>query len=313
MGAAAPAAMVVPALLALGGCVLDDIHTETVAMRDDVAEVRASLNDVETVSESMRNSFDGLRSDVSALIEGADARDRRVTAITRTARDAPPAPIGTMNPGSHREESGRMNQRRTRCGMVNTNRARRAALAATLAALPLPLTGCIVEDIYDEIVVMGDTLAAVRVSLDETNTRLDTVETQLNEVQRTNDLLVSLQAALGTGADTEEQTEAQRTISQTLGTIAASLERLDKHLGSLRSTLGNIDRTIPFLKFADEDEEEEEDGAGAGEGEDADAEDVERAPEDGAPENATDGADNPGAREAEQSDPPEAPTEPDAP
>lgn len=142
-----------------------------------------------------------------------------------------------------------------------THAPRSLLVLFALACLALP--ACIVEDIRDGIVVSNSEIARVDASIEASN----------REVARANELLESLDQQLAALRETNETLVALREDLAVLATIATSLNKLDKHLASLRGTIDNIDSTIPFLKFSEpepEDEEEEEavseEGTPSGEG-----------------------------------------------
>ncbi|MHC5113913.1 MAG: hypothetical protein ACYTGP_05740 [Planctomycetota bacterium] len=129
----------------------------------------------------------------------------------------------------------------------------RPTILALLAATLLP--GCVFADIEKE-------LASANTKMENANDRLDQIETSLEEIKRTNELLDDVEPQLEglTKLDHLEKLE-------TLQSIDASLKRLDEHLASLRETIHNIDSTIPFLTIsADDDEAVEEAQAEAGTG-----------------------------------------------
>lgn len=146
-----------------------------------------------------------------------------------------------------------------------TTRQRLAALLA-LSAAATGLPGCVFDDIHEELVIINQNMEETQVILRGASDTLDTVQTQLDQVQRTNDLLVQLQAGLGTEDLAQTQTENRLSIIGTMERIDESLAKMDQHLASLRKTISNIDSTIPFLGLGggDDDEDEEalaEDGA----------------------------------------------------
>ncbi len=159
--------------------------------------------------------------------------------------------------------------------MQNASR-RRWAVCALLAATAGFAPGCVFQDIHDELTSINANMKVTQDILLDANATLDDVRTQLNEVQRTNELLVSLQAGLGTEGLAAAQQQNRRSIIGTMERIDVSLAQMDEHLTALRKTISNIDNTIPFLKFAAEEDEEEGEGAegeapGAPDGENADA------------------------------------------
>jgi prefoldin subunit 5 len=123
-------------------------------------------------------------------------------------------------------------------------------LAMTVTALLFggALPGCIVGDIRDQMVAANENMLKTHELIEDANTRLDSIEQELEEVRRANDNL-----------------EEVRTLLAQLESINTSMGHLDSHLASLRNTIENIDSTIPFLSFSDkgDDEESEEDGESA--------------------------------------------------
>lgn len=138
-----------------------------------------------------------------------------------------------------------------------TTRTRLAALLA-LTAPATGLTGCVFDDIHEELVTINQNMEETQVILRGASDTLDTVQTQLDQVQRTNDLLVQLQAGLGTEDLAATRAENSHSIIGTMERIDESLAKMDQHLASLRKTISNIDSTIPFLGLGGGDDEEEE-------------------------------------------------------
>lgn len=135
------------------------------------------------------------------------------------------------------------------------------ATSCVLLAMVLPTTGCVFSDIRDQLVEINATtartsatLANTSESLAKANDTLVHLQEQMEQVYRTNQLLLDLQVGLGTDgmtASPDGTAPARKSIMDTLGSIDASLGKLDLHLASLRRTLENIDSTIPFIGFAD--------------------------------------------------------------
>jgi hypothetical protein len=111
-----------------------------------------------------------------------------------------------------------------RCGLV---------VVGVLAA-GFGLSGCIVQEIRDD--------------LKGVNTKLGTVETNLNE---TNKMLAGANERLsGVGGGLEVTNSSLSTLDERvrlLASIDKSMVKLDGHLASLRGTIARIDSTIPFL------------------------------------------------------------------
>lgn len=157
-------------------------------------------------------------------------------------------------------------------------------LAACAAFLP----GCVLQEIADRQVLIVE-------RLDRTNAALDGISLQLDELALTNDLLIELHAGLGTGVDRRTEVQAARarrsegtsevSMIVTMESINLYLQRMDEHMASLRGTIQNIDRAIPFLRIASKDEEEGAEGDAAVEdGADGAGEEGDRpAPPPGAP------------------------------
>jgi len=111
-----------------------------------------------------------------------------------------------------------------RCGLV---------VVGVLAA-GFGLSGCIVQEIRDD--------------LKGVNTKLGTVETNLNE---TNKMLAGANERLsGVGGGLEVTNSSLSTLDERvrlLASIDKSMVKLDGHLASLRGTIARIDSAIPFL------------------------------------------------------------------
>ena len=147
----------------------------------------------------------------------------------------------------------------------------RLLASLSLLSVVLPSSGCVFWRIEDQLESINATTARTSARLDDvasilnqTNAHLDTtnatlaaVQTQLDNVKRTNDLLLDLQFGLGTQSVGDTETaEKRKSVLETLDTIDTSLGKLDQHLASLRRTLENIDSTIPFIGFADPAQDE---------------------------------------------------------
>ncbi len=109
----------------------------------------------------------------------------------------------------------------------------RSRAAAVLFCLPIlaSLPGCLAFEIRDE-------LRLVNASMEDVKIKLDSVNSGLQKLERTNTVLADLDMKL-----------------TALETTNASLSSIDAHLASLRKTLNSIDSTIPFLKVSGDDED----------------------------------------------------------
>lgn len=111
---------------------------------------------------------------------------------------------------------------------------RRGLVVVGVLAAGLGLSGCIVQEIRDD--------------LKGVNTKLGTVETNLNE---TNKMLAGANERLsGVGGGLEVTNSSLSTLDERvrlLASIDKSMVKLDGHLASLRGTIARIDSTIPFL------------------------------------------------------------------
>lgn len=103
---------------------------------------------------------------------------------------------------------------------------RRLLMIASLAPLVGALPGCIIWDIHED--------------LKTTNEMVASVDSRLDQVEVTNEHLSLMQERL-----------------EVLESIDASLKKLDVHLASLRTTINNIDSTIPFLSISGDSDDEE--------------------------------------------------------
>lgn len=111
---------------------------------------------------------------------------------------------------------------------------RRGVVAVGVLGAGLGLSGCIVQEIRDD--------------LKGVNAKLGTVETNLNE---TNKMLAGANERLsGVGGGLEVTNSSLSTLDERvrlLASIDQSMVKLDAHLASLRGTIARIDSTIPFL------------------------------------------------------------------
>ena len=140
---------------------------------------------------------------------------------------------------------------------MNKSRRTRWLLGAALLGAGASAPGCIVSEIRDELVTINANMKVTQDILLDASATLHVVQGQLDQVQRTNDLLVQLQAGLGTEEIASTKTQNRTSIISTMEGIDVSLAKMDEHLSALRKTIANIDNTIPFLKFAADDEDEE--------------------------------------------------------
>lgn len=181
-------------------------------------------------------------------------------------------------------------------GRVSGVSVRSVWLVVCVALLP----GCVLQEIAENQLLIVE-------RLDRTNASLDAISLQLHELALTNDLLIDLHAGLGTGVDRRAEVQAERaqrsgrsseiSMIATMESINEYLQRMDAHMASLRGTIQNIDRAIPFLRIASKDEEEGAEGDAAAEGgvESTDVEGGRPAPPPGAPR-LDDPARDPGPR-----------------
>ena len=110
------------------------------------------------------------------------------------------------------------------------------------------LSGCIVQDIHDQMANANTKLDVVNDSVNQSNER----------VAEADEKLASLDEQLVAIAETNERLKSVDERLAVHESIDKSLKALDHHLASLRETIDNIDSTIPFLKFSSDDEEGEE-------------------------------------------------------
>jgi hypothetical protein len=105
--------------------------------------------------------------------------------------------------------------------------------AVLLVGLGLPLQGCVVWEIRDE--------------LRSANAQLGEVHESLKELEKTNQLIAEVEVGLGKIDTTNASLGDVDKRLMLLQQIEMSLGRLDVHLASLRKTIGKIDHAIPFL------------------------------------------------------------------
>jgi prefoldin subunit 5 len=148
--------------------------------------------------------------------------------------------------------------------MPNTRPSRWLLLVLPLT--PLLAGGCVFDHIHEELVAINGNMKVTQDILRQANTTLDEVHQQLDEVQKTNELLVQLQAGLGTEEAADTRAENRMSIIGTMESIDRSLGKMDDHMTALRKTIANIDSTIPFLKFSSDEVEAEADAPQDGEG-----------------------------------------------
>lgn len=107
-----------------------------------------------------------------------------------------------------------------------------AASAALLAIAPMP--GCVVWEIRDEMRAANASMQEVRRQIDHTSGLIAQVHGRLDQ---TNTLV--------TGVDRRLHR------LEVLDSIQASLAAVDEHLASLRRTIDNVDRAVPFMDVGD--------------------------------------------------------------
>ena len=106
---------------------------------------------------------------------------------------------------------------------------------ATLSCSP----GCIVREMRDELVAVNASLDRSNDALSESNQMLAQVR---DDLKQGNERVAAIEQSLATMHD-------RLTV---LASVEASLKAIDAHLASLRQTLENLDKRIPFVKFADD-------------------------------------------------------------
>jgi hypothetical protein len=115
-------------------------------------------------------------------------------------------------------------------------------------AAGLGLSGCIVQEIRDDLKSANARLGTVDQNLASTTEKLGVVERNLAETNTklatANEQLTGVGGGLGTTNSSLGQLEQQLRL---LESIDKSMVRLDGHLASLRGTIARIDSTIPFL------------------------------------------------------------------
>lgn len=146
---------------------------------------------------------------------------------------------------------------------MNGVRALRWASAGMILGVAAFTPGCVVQDIHNELVAINANMKVTQDILLDASATLHDVQAQLDQVRRTNDLLVDLQAGLGTEQVAGTRSENRASIIGTMESIDRSLGTMDTHLSALRKTIANIDNTIPFLKFSADAEEEDAEEVGA--------------------------------------------------
>lgn len=133
---------------------------------------------------------------------------------------------------------------------------------AVLLLVPMLLAapGCIVQDINDGIGTANENLTSINDSfakveranelLTKVDVQLDTVEGQLTDLsaklevlERVNEQLASIDKKL-------------TTLNGSVDELQQPLTQIERHLASLRTTINNIDSTIPFLKISGDDAED---------------------------------------------------------
>jgi TolA-binding protein len=176
--------------------------------------------------------------------------------------------------------------------------------ACLLGASLGPLSGCVVWDIRNEMRKTNVALGGVQQTMDQTNQRLDRVESGLQRLDTTNSRLESTNASIDSVEKGLGRIDATNTslsgLEQQLALLKSmntSMGNLDVHLAALRKTIGRIDNAIPFLDLGTGDAPVEEtapiarvDAAPAegapGDGAQADGVQAPAQPSDGSPPNA---------------------------
>ncbi len=135
-------------------------------------------------------------------------------------------------------------------------------LALIFAMLcPTLLSGCIVQDIRDEMRAANGQLLCVQEGLDKANTglkeanaalaqtneRLDKVDQGLTRLDRTNSLIDNVEQGLGRIDRTNASLTGLEKQLALLQSIETSLGRLDQHLTAVRKTMASLDGIVPFL------------------------------------------------------------------
>lgn len=123
-------------------------------------------------------------------------------------------------------------------------------VGAVIMATPL-LTGCVVGEIRDEMKAANANLEPLKSQIATGNEMLSLLAKRVEQVEHANALLEEGNEQLRLVAD---QLEVMESIQASLTSIDTSLKHLDDHLASLRSTIDNIDSTIPFLKISGDEE-----------------------------------------------------------
>lgn len=132
-------------------------------------------------------------------------------------------------------------------------RARRCLFPLLLAAAVLPLSGCVVWDIRDEMRGTNTRLDRVEQGLATTNTELTKVQDGLKRLDTTNTLIDGVEKGLVRIDDTNSSLSGVQEQLGLLRSMDKSMTHLDAHLASLRTTLGRIDGMIPFLDLGTSD------------------------------------------------------------
>lgn len=105
-----------------------------------------------------------------------------------------------------------------------------------LFVLCLPvLSGCIVQDIHDQIAMSNQQLTGI-------NDQLASIDENLTSID------AKLAAIDGNLA----------TVDGRMASLQGVLDAITEHLASLRRTINNIDSTIPFLRLSGDDDEAKE-------------------------------------------------------
>lgn len=122
------------------------------------------------------------------------------------------------------------------------------------------LPGCVFWEIRDGVRDTNSRLDSVDASLGRTNERLEqvnselrTLQSDLNRLDTTNAELVNVQDDLGRLDKTNQFLTNVQARLDTLNSINQSLHKMDVHLASLRKTIGRIDGMIPFMDLGSDE------------------------------------------------------------
>lgn len=106
---------------------------------------------------------------------------------------------------------------------------------ALLVACSLSMPGCIIWDAYDQVELANQQLGQINRNLEEIDANLAQIDAKLATID-----------------------ENLETVDASLAEIKPMLATIDEHLASLRTTINNIDSTIPFLGLSGDSEEDQE-------------------------------------------------------